>query len=315
MNIYQSTVKCQANVTTWAELVQTIQRIAQNKPRDWHLPIATCLAVGGSQPQALPAIAILANLQASIILVDDMLDNDPRGQYHTLGHGVTANLALALQATAHQIIAQSQLSANNQLTLHNAISHMMHQTAQGQALDVQTITTEEAYWDMVRLKSAPFYGMAFYIGAVVGNAPAGTANQILQLGQLFGEMIQIHDDLEDTMSIPANPDWTENRAPLPILFAQTVPHPDRDHFIHLRQQLPNPLALARAQQILLECGAISYCLHQLQQRHTQALTLLNSLDIPAPHHITSLINDMSRPIDTLINHQMAQSTPAPALAK
>ena len=59
-------------------------------------------------------------------------------------------------------------------------------------------------------------------------------------------MVQIHDDLNDSLAVPANPDWTLGRAPLPILFAQVVNHPDRTRFHELRGVIAEPAALALA---------------------------------------------------------------------
>lgn len=114
----------------WHEMESILRRAASMRPKDWNLPVTACRAFGKSAEQAIPASAALACTQINIILVEDMLDDDPRG-----------------------------------------IS---------------------SYWQW---KSR----------------------------ELYGEMI--HDNLNDTMVVPANPDWLQGRKPLPILFAQTVEHP------------------------------------------------------------------------------------------
>jgi len=58
---------------------------------------------------------------------------------------------------------------------------------------------------MVQTKSSPFFGMALQIGALLGGASIETAKRLKELGNLYGEMIQVHDDLSDTLAVPATP--------------------------------------------------------------------------------------------------------------
>ncbi len=61
--------------------------------RDWCLPILACTAIGGNAERAIPVAAAIGCIQVSIILIDDLLDKDPRGEYHTIGEAEAANSA------------------------------------------------------------------------------------------------------------------------------------------------------------------------------------------------------------------------------
>jgi geranylgeranyl pyrophosphate synthase len=152
---------------------------------------------------------------------------------------------------------------------------------------------------VVENKSMPFYACAFHLGALFAEVPMETARDIKRLGELYGAMIQIHDDLHDTMEIPANPDWMEARAPLPILFAKTVDHPEREKFMRLCRNISADGALAEAQEILIRCGAVSYCVDQLLRRHQTAQALLDELTLPSKGTLESLIHDLVAPINRL----------------
>jgi geranylgeranyl pyrophosphate synthase len=132
---------------------------------------------------------------------------------------------------------------------------MMLTMAFGQYLDVQGPKDEEDYWRMVATKSSPFFGSVLYVGALMGGATREDALQIERFGNLYGEMIQIHDDLNDAMAVPANPDWRLDRSPLPILFAQGIEHTEKERFLELRQNISDPVALTEAQTTLIRCGA------------------------------------------------------------
>src|SRR5215211_7306449 len=139
-------------------------------PRDWRLPVVACQAVGESAEKAVPASAALACAQISIILVDDMLDDDPRGEYHRIGSGRASNFALAFQAAGMDALLTSGASLSTRLEALDSLSRMIRITAHGQELDVQNPADEASYWRVVENKSAPFYGCALHLGALLAKA-------------------------------------------------------------------------------------------------------------------------------------------------
>ena len=278
------------------EVKTILQRAVSTRPRDWQLPLVACQAVGGSDERAIPACAALACAQIGIILVDDMLDEDPRGEYHRIGTGRASNFALAFQAAGMDALTGSGASSPVRLAALDSLNRMMLTTAHGQELDIQNPADEACYWRIVEKKSAPFYGCALHLGAVLAEVGEEATTNLERLGRLYGEMIQIHDDLNDSMAVPANPDWLQKRKPLPILFALTVEHPDRGQFIELYEDISRGNALGEAQNILIRCGAVSYCVDQLLRRHQVAQTLLNETALYNRESIDSLIQGVIAPV-------------------
>lgn len=304
MDTYQSTVDYLLTFPifdSWHEMENILQRAASTRPRDWELPVITCQALGKSAEQAVPASAALACAQISIILVDDMLDNDPRGEYHLIGNGRAANLAVAFQAASVEALIRSRIDRKAIHEAVNSLSQMMSTTAFGQELDIHNPVDETSYWRVVKKKSAPFYGCAFHLGALFADTTEEVSNGLKRLGELYGEMIQIHDDLNDTMAVPANSDWLQGRKPLPILFAQSVEHPDRERFIELYQNILAEDALREAQEILIRCGAVSYCVDQLLCRHQAAQRILDNTPLPNKGVVDSVIQDIIAPVKRLFD--------------
>lgn len=283
----------------WPELQAVLERASARRPRDWRLPLLACEVVGGRVEEAVPVAAALACLQIGIILVDDMLDEDPRGEYRVLGSGAAANLALALQATATGVVAGSDLPRAVKLATIRSLNQMMATVACGQRLDAQNPMDEAGYWRVVQMKSAPFFGAAMRVGALAGGAPEETAAHLERLGYLYGEMVQIHDDLNDSLAQPASPDWLLGRSSLPILFAQTVTHPWQERFGRLRLAVSEPAALAEAQTILIRCGAISYCIDCLLARREKAQALLRDARLSRTDGIAELLARMVAPVQQL----------------
>ncbi len=287
-------------VQKWRVVHDVVERVKRKQPRDWRLPILACTAVGGNAERAIPVAAAIGCMQVSIILIDDLLDKDPRGEYHTIGEAAAANLAIAFQAAGLECAAQSEADSNTILAVLGSLNQMMLKTALGQHLDIQNPENETDYWDLVRTKSSPFFGTALHIGALLGGAPPESAAGFKRFGHLYGEMIQIHDDLNDVMEVPANPDWVQGRSSLPILFAGTVDHPDKSRFLELQQSISNEDALSEAQTILIRCGAVSYSLDQLLARYQGAKQILAAIPLSHYEELAGMLADVIDPMIKLL---------------
>jgi geranylgeranyl pyrophosphate synthase len=284
------------SVAAWEEVQALFKRIGSLKPRYWMLPVLACRSVGGTCDQAIPAAVAVACAHTSIILVDDMLDADPRGEYHRIGMPAAANIACALQAAGMEAVAQSDAEPGAKFAALQSMNQMILATTLGQSRDVQSFADEAAYWCVVRAKSSPFFGAALEIGALLNRTPAETVDGLKALGHLYGEMIQIHDDLNDALEVPANPDWLAGHSSLPILFAQVVDHPDRERFLELRRDASDPENLAELQAILIRCGAISYGVDQLVRRYQEGCALLDGLQLSQGEGLKGMLDEVIHPI-------------------
>ena len=297
-------------IAAWPVLCRLFERAASQPRPDWQWPLIACRAVGGDADVALPGAAAIACMYVSIILVDDMLDEDPRGEHLRSGAGPTANLALALQAAAFRVVDQAAAGAERRAAVTASLARLALGTALGQHMDAQNLDGEAGYWRVVRAKSTPFYGSALHVGALLGDADPDVAEELRALGTVFGEVIQIHDDLLDAFQVPAAPDWTQGRPSLPILYARTAGHPDRARFVALLAQADDPTALRQAQQILIHCGAVSYCAYHLAERHREARRLLAEMPLADPTPIADLMAQLTQPLVALLASVGAALPPA-----
>ncbi len=291
-------------VSSWPELNELLE--AAGGSIDWSLPLAACEAVGAEAEQALPAAAAILLSQISIIFVDDMLDEDPRGEHVRQGVGPTANLALGLQSAAFHALARADVPAERRAEAIRQLSAMLLETARGQHLDAQHPATEEEYWAVVRAKSTPFYGAALQLGALLGGAAPEVADGLYDIGILVGEVVQLHDDLLDAFESPANPDWRHPGNNLLLRYALTADHTDRERFAELAAQVDDPARLAEAQQILIRGGAVSYCAYHLLLRHRQAAAQIDSLDLPRRESMLELLVQQLRPLVHLLEEVGAE---------
>ena len=294
----KQTVLALPEIAAWPEIAALFLKAQANEAvrLDWQLPALASKAVGGAEAAALPAVGAIACLQISIILVDDMLDQDPRGTYHRLGVGPTANVALAFQAAGLNLIGRAPAPPAARAAATAALSAAALATAFGQELDVQNLRGEENYWRVVRAKSTPFYGAALQTGALLGGADPSLAQGIYDFGVVLGEMIQIFDDLVDAFEAPANPDWGEGRNNLALLYARSADHEKRDEFLRMLPHIDDPLMLREAQQLLISSGAVSYCVYQQLQRHRIGRAILDRLNLSDPAPMCELLTMQIEPM-------------------
>ncbi|MEM7350524.1 MAG: polyprenyl synthetase family protein, partial [Acidobacteriota bacterium] len=250
--------------------------------------------------EAEPAVATIFSLLLSIRLVDDLLDGDPGSQAEELGAGPTANLALAFQAVAGQIIEAAGLSAERRAACHAVIDRAGLDTARGQQRDLGPAASEADYWQIVEAKTPPLICAALALGGLFAGAPEPTVRKLFGIGVPLGKIIQISDDLCDVMSTEAQPDWQRPQHNLALLYASTANHREKDRFIHLSRRAAQPEALAEAQKILVRCGAVSYCAYQLIELDRAARTQLVAATLPDSGPLEALLDRHLEPLEQLM---------------
>lgn len=241
----------------------------------------------------------VACLHTSIVLVDDMLDQEPDGIHHQFGAATVANWALMLQAAGAALLLSANLPPNQQLAALTHYHNSAAGTAIGQALDVAGIQSEADYWRIAEQKSGVYFGTLFALGGLFGD---GSADLLYEIGRQYGIMVQISDDLKDCLTESA--DWLTGRTPLPILYAMQVAHPDQAQFQQLQQSLqhaPDQSKLATARTILVRSGAISYAIHCLQTRQQKVAPLLAKLPNSQRTSVTTLFARIEQPLNALLH--------------
>jgi geranylgeranyl pyrophosphate synthase len=288
-------------VAAWPEMADIFgYAMTEHRIKLWEFPVLACQAVGGEEASALPAAAAISCLQLGLILIDDMLDSDPRGAYRELGHAAAANMAFAFQAAAFRALTDAPVEKARRDALCAVLAQMTLTVALGQYLDARNLDTEDEYWRVAETKSAPYFGSALQLGALLGGASPDAAKPLYDIGFLVGVGINIYDDMMDALATPAKPDWGLGRNNLAILYALTADHPERAELEALRAQVDDAQMLDAAQRILIRCGAISYCVYHIIQRHQAARQLLNSIPLPDPQPLRGLLADQSEPLVRLL---------------
>lgn len=305
----KSKVRELPGIACWPQMLALVERPVPHETSVWEYPVAACRAVGGPEGAALPAAAAVFCSVISIHLVDDMLDEDPRGDHHFLGVGPVSNFALAFQAAGHLLLDAPEVPREIRPALQASFAGMSLATCFGQGLDARELRSEEEYWQVVGSKTPPLFSEALRMGALLGGASAETAGQLARLGRILGLLVQIGDDVTDALDTPARSDWKRRGNNLPLLYATTAPHPDREEFLSLSARVEDPAALAAAQKILFRSGAISYCTFKLLELSRQAQDLFAATPLEDPQWIARLVDLHLTPLHRLLE-QVGVEEPA-----
>jgi geranylgeranyl pyrophosphate synthase len=288
-------------ISQWPQALALVDRTVHRESVSvWDYPIAACRAVGGGEDAALPAAAAVFCSMISIHLVDDILDDDPRGDYRRLGAGPVANLALAFQAAGHLLLEDGAAKAEVRAAVQASFAALSLATCYGQGLDAQELASEEEYWRVVGNKTPPLFGEALRMGALLGGATSGTAELLARVGRALGLFIQVNDDIADAMAVPACADWQRRHNNLPIHFALTADHAERAEFASLSARAGDPEALAAAQKILLRSGAISFCTLKLIEFSREIQELLGNVSLKDSAPVARIVELHMKPLHRLL---------------
>lgn len=297
----KNSVRTLREIAEWPEILDLIERVGHKEGISvWDYPFASCRAVGGTDAAALPGAAAVFCSLLSIHLVDDMLDDEPYGDFRRLGAGPTANIALAFQAAGHRLLSDPSLDPATGAAAQAVLARMSLGTAYGQGLDTQHARDEKEYWRIVEAKTPPLFGAAFEIGALLGGAPPEVIDRLEKVGRLLGRFVQVSDDLSDALQTPARVDWNKPSNNLAILYALTAQHPAREQFRALAARSGEPEALAKAHQILLKSGSISYCAFKMIEISQEAQELLDRTPLQDPGPVAKILRLHLRPLHRLL---------------
>lgn len=250
----------------------------------------TASAAGGEWRNALPAAAAVELLHNFSLIHDDIQDKSPlrRGRatvWQIWGIPQAINAGDAMFTLAHQALSglQATLPAKSVLEAHRLFQATCLSLTQGQYLDMAYEARGdldlEAYWPMVRGKTAALLATCTELGALVAERDQPIRSAYKELGQFLGLAFQVQDDLlgiwgdanETGKSIES--DLLEGKKSLPVLYGLGLDGP----FSKRWQQGPiRPDEISELANQLAAEGAQDYAQQMADQLTHKALQALEN---------------------------------------
>ena len=255
------------------DVEQATQRGKRLRPA---LAILTCEALGGKVSQVMP-FAVAVELMHNFFLIhDDIEDGDVMRHGRAtvwrkfgLAHGV--NIGDYLHARVTAVVLKSLehgVAPATVLRLLTVLVETLDHTHRGQALDISARScgdlTVEQYLATVGEKTGYYLAAPLIGGAIIAGADESLLDDLRDYGSAVGPMYQIVDDLIDLTESKGRgergADMREGKRSFMVAFALSrldpVARTELLCILDRPRELTTPKNIARAIEILEECGAV-----------------------------------------------------------
>jgi geranylgeranyl pyrophosphate synthase len=212
--------------------------------------------------------AAIVLFQVSAIIVDDIVDEDTKGVYLDVGPGRAANLAVTFCNNSYRLILESELSESDKMQSMEIIREVYDRQTDAVELESIGSNSEGTYWDVVLGKSGQVCGNSLRMGAILAGADKEMVASLFTMGQMIGEIGQVCNDFAGAFKKPANVDWLRSGSNLLLIAAMNKRNPEQKEFIKQSKNVfdKDISILNAAQQMLIDCGAVSYASSAITSR-------------------------------------------------
>lgn len=236
-------------------------------------------------PSTINAAAAIELMHNASLIHDDVIDtslyrrgeptinatNDNRIAVLMGDHFVSCALQCAVDTDNMEIVAT--LSRLGKELAHGEIDQIDNMHAHR--------LSEEAYFSVIRRKTASLFRACMHVGAVSVNASAADCEALETFGELLGLCFQIKDDIfdyyEDThIGKPTGNDIREGKITLPLLYAVT--HNNDEENSHVRRLIEKTDLTTDEIELLINYaknnGGIEYAYEQMQRIRQEAVAAI-----------------------------------------
>lgn len=235
-------------------------------------PILTLLVAkecGEVGLNTLRAAVTLETLHTASLVHDDVVDesDERRGQAST--NATFGNKVAVLVGDYLLSMALHQSALTGSIHCVDAIARLGGTLSEGEVIQLANIrnekSTEEAYFDIIRRKTAELFATCAELGAFTMNAKESFIGKARHFGEMIGMCFQIRDDIfdyfEDTaIGKPTGNDMREGKLTLPAIYA--INHHGNEEISRIAASIKQGTAsnddIARIVAFTKENGGIEY---------------------------------------------------------
>lgn len=195
-------------------------------------PMLTFLAaklVGNVTPATVNGAAALELLHNATLMHDDVIDQSPQRRGTDTINKIWDNRIAVLMGDFFLSKCLACSNATGSLEISNVLANMVSMLVEGELEQISNIRsrmiTEEAYFSVIRGKTASLFAACMKVGALSAGATPEQKERLAKVGELMGLVFQIRDDIFDyypatsQVGKPTGHDILEGKITLPLLYA------------------------------------------------------------------------------------------------
>jgi octaprenyl-diphosphate synthase len=193
------------------------------------LTLATARLCGHNGDRHLGLAASVEFIHTATLLHDDVVDESALRRGHQTANAIWGNQASVLVGDFLFTRAFQLMVEDGSLEVLAILSNASALIAEGEVAQLitsnDTSTTEQAYLDVIRGKTAQLFAAAARVGAVVAERPRAEADALESYGMNLGIAFQLVDDALDYAARQADlgktvgDDFREGKITLPVILA------------------------------------------------------------------------------------------------
>lgn len=257
------------------------------------LTLAAARMCGYSGPRHIGLATCVEFIHTATLLHDDVVDESDLRRGLASANSVWGNKSSVLVGDFLFSRAFELMVEDGSLAVLAILSRASSIIAEGEVMQLMTTndtsTTEGAYLDVIRAKTAELFSAACRIGAVVADRPKGEELALEAYGMNLGIAFQLIDDVLDYAAVQAKlgktvgDDFREGKITLPIVLAFAQGDESEKTFWRrtLEELDQKPDDLDRAMDLLHRHNALTGTVDRARQYGADALAALDSFG-PCP---------------------------------
>ena len=193
------------------------------------MTLASSAMCGYQGERHISLAACVEFIHTATLLHDDVVDDSDLRRGQDSAKAVWGNQASVLVGDFLFSRAFQLMVSDGSLRVLKILSDASATIAEGEVMQLMTTndteTSEEAYMDVIRAKTAKLFAAAAEIGAVVSERPAAEAEALESYGMNFGIAFQLVDDVLDysaeqtKLGKTIGDDFREGKITLPVVLA------------------------------------------------------------------------------------------------
>ncbi len=257
------------------------------------LTLAAARMCGYPGPRHIGLATCVEFIHTATLLHDDVVDESDLRRGLASANSVWGNKSSVLVGDFLFSRSFELMVEDGSLPVLAILSRASSIIAEGEVMQLMTTndtsTTEDAYLNVVRAKTAELFAAACRIGAVVADRPKGEELALESYGMNLGIAFQLIDDVLDYAAVQAKlgktvgDDFREGKITLPIVLAYSQGDESEQAFWRrtLEELDQRPEDLDRAMDLLSRYDALSGTIDRARQYGANALAALEAFG-PGP---------------------------------